>query len=117
MHKVVFKNYRGNLMKFVNKLSVISLIVLMFSFMNVVNAANLCKHSQTRSCDDVNKLPYSNDEKAKWCNGYFEASSETNAHQCEWAEVPAPLSNNKFVRWSCIANKEKCTATTYDPRY
>lgn len=96
-------------MKFFNKLSVLSLIVLMFSFMNVANAAR-CQHSQVSSCDHVNGLPYSDDEKAKICNGYFEATSSNDGHQCKW--------NNSFAFktgtevWSCIAIKDKCSIET-----
>ena len=54
-------------MKFVNKLSVIGLIVLMFSFMNVANAAKndppYC-NGGGRSCDDINKTNQTDDKKA-----------------------------------------------------
>lgn len=49
-------------MKFVNKLSVISLVVLMFSFMNVANAADAapppaiaaaCKGTRVAACNEI----------------------------------------------------------------
>ena len=40
-------------MKFFNKLSVISLIVLMFSFMNIANAAPACQAPIVSACSDI----------------------------------------------------------------
>ena len=116
MHKVVFKNYRGNLMKFVNKLSVISLIVLMFSFMNVANADN-CNGIQAKSCEDFNKGMATDDEKARQCNNSWVpiASSESHGNQCKWGEilVTKPGVKTFQTKWTCKANDdEKCLATS-----
>jgi len=41
-------------MKFVNKLSVVSLLVLMFSFMNIATAADQCVGTAVPSCKNMN---------------------------------------------------------------
>ena len=75
MHKVLFKNSRGNIMKFVNKLSVISLIVLMFSFMNVATAAN-CSGTAVSSCSKIT-------DQAS-CSSYFLKTTDFTGTQCKW---------------------------------
>ena len=76
MHEVVFKNYREKLMKFVNKLSVISLIVLMFSFMNIASAFN----SGDCTGDAVSTCAESKTQSA--CGGTFRPASPTK--YCVW---------------------------------
>ena len=63
-------------MKFVNKLSVISLVVLMFSFMNVANAAQPpdCRGNVVNFCNQ-SKTPSD-------CANTFRAAAPTK--QCAW---------------------------------
>ena len=79
MHKVVFKNYRGNLMKFVNKLSVLSLIVLMFSFMNVAVAAGNCPNVTPVSACNVYRTQTTCLE-----NYTRDRNSSTGYSSCKW---------------------------------
>ena len=65
-------------MKFVNKLSVISLIVLMFSFMNVANADS-CPAANPSSVCNTNKTQHN-------CLNNFtsDKNSSTGYSQCKW---------------------------------
>jgi hypothetical protein len=84
-----FKNLKGNLMKFVSKLSVLSFVVLIFSFMNVAQAKNknpppYCEGS-ARLCDDINKTNQTDDKKAFICNRTYQGvHSNGHATQCRW---------------------------------
>ena len=103
-------------MKFVNKLSVISLVVLMFSFMNVAQAAKndppYCNGNERSSCDDINKTNKTNDEKASMCNNtYTSVTTSERATQCKWGKMLLPPSqnNNKFgTVWSCQGGGGAC---------
>jgi len=63
-------------MKFVSKLSVISLLVLMFSFMNIANAANDgdCMGTTVDTCDQA--------KKPGACQGSFRPGNP--GIQCVW---------------------------------
>ena len=76
MHEVVFKNYRENLMKFVNKLSVIGLIVLMFSFMNIATAADACQGTSVTACSKIK-------DQSQCANNYL-TNSDGSGTQCTW---------------------------------
>ena len=80
-------------MKFVNKLSVLSLIVLMFSFMNVANAVICDDHSRNREvnqCEDNDKGDDTNDNKARVCNSSFEVDGSGDqagkGQKCKWTK-------------------------------
>ena len=60
-------------MKFVNKLSVISLIVLMFSFMNVAQAAD-CSGTGVKSCDQS--------KTESTCGTTYRTTAPS--YQCKW---------------------------------
>jgi len=95
-------------MKFVNKLTVLSLIVLMFSFMNVANAKNICAGNRSvKSCEEVNKMNFTDDEKARYCNNTYPESSTRTTNQCKWTAVPAPRSE-QFTRFTCNDSGSKC---------
>ena len=100
-------------MKFFNKLSVLSLIVLMFSFMNVANADD-CNGLQAKSCEDFNKGVVTDDEKARQCNNSWVPSSESHGNQCKWTEelVYSPKTKENEFKWTCKANGKKCFATS-----
>jgi hypothetical protein len=92
-------------MKFVNKLSALSLVVLMFSFMNVANAdatpPSNCVGRQVDSCDQINTLNISDDKKAKACNNSYQnvtATGQATPTQCKWTA----LQINRGVRYSCL---------------
>ena len=63
-------------MKFVNKLSVISLIVLMFSFMNVAQAAPACQGTKVTACSKVK-------DQSQCANNYL-ANSDGSGTYCKW---------------------------------
>jgi len=63
-------------MKFVNKLSVVSLLVLMFSFINIATADTaICKGTRLTFC---NKATTQSVCESSWRNG------DTKASQCVW---------------------------------
>ena len=66
-------------MKFFNKLSVISLIVLMFSFMNVANAANAAPVCQGTSVSACSKIK----DQSQCANNYV-TYSDGSGTQCKW---------------------------------
>ena len=77
-------------MQFVNKLSVLSLVVLMFSFMNVSQAAKndppYCNGGE-HSCDDINKTNQTDDKKAFMCNNSYQSvTTSERATQCKWTK-------------------------------
>ena len=63
-------------MKFVNKISVISLIVLMFSFMNVAQAAPACQGAAVSACSKVT-------DQSTCANSYL-TNSNGSGTQCKW---------------------------------
>jgi hypothetical protein len=63
-------------MKFVNKLSVISLIVLMFTFMNVATAAPACKGTKVTSCSKIK-------DQSQCANNYL-PNNDGSGTQCIW---------------------------------
>ena len=93
-------------MKFVNKLSVISLIVLMFSFMNVAGAVSAtgasgdmngdgnnnsssglptCPDYKETSCDRFNHMNKITDEKkVSMCNSSYIRKGAQSAVTCKW---------------------------------
>ena len=80
-------------MKFVNKLSVISLIVLMFSFMNVANAtycSDTSRNHETNQCEDIDKYNISSDAKARDCNASYEVDGSGDqagkGQKCKWTK-------------------------------
>jgi hypothetical protein len=92
-------------MKFVNKLSALSLVVLMFSFMNVANAdatpPSNCVGRQVDSCDQINTLNMSDDKLEQVCNNRYQivtASGQATPTQCKWTA----LQINRGVRYSCL---------------
>jgi hypothetical protein len=103
-------------MKFVNKLSVLSLVVLMFSFMNVANAKNICAGNHSvKSCDEVNKMNVTNDEKASRCNNTYPESSTRTTNQCKWTKVLVVKIHNHDnstaeaeAEWTCNDSGSKC---------
>jgi hypothetical protein len=76
-------------MKFVSKLSVISLIVLMFSFMNVANA-DYCddthRYREVNQCEDNDKANMTDDNKANLCNSSFERDESGKGQKCKWTK-------------------------------
>jgi len=81
-------------MKFVNKLSVISLIVLMFSFMNVASAdycSDTSRRYEVNQCEDIDKQQHSSsDAKAHSCNASFEVDGSGDqagkGQKCKWTK-------------------------------
>jgi hypothetical protein len=63
-------------MKFVNKLSVISLIVLMFSFMNIATAAPACKGTSVNPCSKI--------KVQSQCANYYSPHGDGTGTQCIW---------------------------------
>ena len=66
-------------MKFVNKLSVISLMVLMFSFMNVANAdvdAPQCQGTSVSACSKI--------KDPSQCANNFIKNKDGSHTQCKW---------------------------------
>jgi len=63
-------------MKFVNKLSVISLLVLMFSFMNVAQAADACQAPKVSACSSI--------KVASQCNSSSMVYSDGSGYKCMW---------------------------------
>ena len=63
-------------MKFVNKLSVISLLVLMFSFMNIAQAANACTGTAVNACSKIT-------DQSKCANSYL-TNNDGSGTQCTW---------------------------------
>ena len=69
-------------MKFVNKLSVLSLVVLMFSFMNVAQAADAaprpaCKGTRVAACNEIKGKSQCES------SNHFEVYN-ANGRQCAW---------------------------------
>ena len=62
-------------MNFVNKLSVISLLVLMFSFMNVATAVE-CTGSKVKACSNV--------KDQSTCASSYSGNSGGKGNQCIW---------------------------------
>jgi len=81
-------------MKFVNKLSVISLIVLMFSFMNVANAYNSgdCMTDAVKACGDS--------KTSGTCASTFAAGNP--AYTCSW---DSSTSTCKATKSTCYGPK------------
>jgi hypothetical protein len=80
-------------MKFVNKLSVLSLIVLMFSFMNVASAWTCDDNNRDHvvdQCEDIDKTKYTDDTKAAFCNRSFEVDGSGDqagkGQKCKWTK-------------------------------
>jgi hypothetical protein len=106
-------------MKFVNKLSVLSLVVLMFSFMNVSQAAKndppYCNGGE-RSCDDINKTNQTDDKKAFMCNNSYQSvTTSERATQCKWTkelELKIHNHNNSTAKaeavWRCNDSGGPC---------
>jgi hypothetical protein len=65
-------------MKFVNKLSVISLVVLMFSFMNVAQAADACQGTSVSACSKIK-------DQSQCANNYV-ANKDGSGKKCIWGE-------------------------------
>jgi len=63
-------------MKFVNKLSVISLIVLMFSFMNVASAADACTRAAVNACSQI--------KDQSTCANYYMKTRDGGGYNCIW---------------------------------
>ena len=83
-------------MKFFNKLSVISLMVLMFSFMNVANALPTCVGDGTNSCSA---------QKSKdLCESHHYVDSSRYT-QCKWL----PPKPNSFVKEGKCTDGDACT--------
>ena len=57
-------------MNFVNKLSVVSLLVLMFSFMNIAQAANPCTGTAVNACSKIT-------DQSKCANSYLSNNDGT----------------------------------------
>jgi len=95
-------------MKFVNKLSVISLIVLMFSFMNVAAAADYCgdthRHFEVDQCEDTDKTTLTDDNKANLCNSSFERDTSGKGQKCKWTKSKGA--------WTCKDTGGGCTITS-----
>ena len=90
-------------MKFVNKLSVISLVVLMFSFMNFAYAdptpPSYCVGKQVDSCDQINTLNKNDEKKGIACNNSYQNDTATGqSTQCKWTA----LKINRGVKYSCL---------------
>jgi len=88
-------------MKFVSKLSVISLIVLMFSFINVANAAIDCPGNGTRNESSV-------------CNTY---KSESLCLQNFTKDKNARLTGHSQCKWvnsKCYSGGTECYYTAPD---
>jgi hypothetical protein len=109
MYQVIFKNYRGNLMKFVNKLSVISLIVLMFSFMNAASAdycGDYDRKYERGQCEDVDTTNYTDDKKASICNSSFERDANGKGQKCKWTKSKGA--------WTCKDTGGGCGITVHN---
>ena len=66
-------------MKFVNKVSVLSLVVLMFSFMNVANAAvdaPKCQGTSVSACSTIK-------DQSQCANNYIK-NQDGSRTQCKW---------------------------------
>ncbi|WP_422679682.1 hypothetical protein [Candidatus Methylopumilus universalis] len=63
-------------MKFVNKLSVIGLFVLIFSFTNVAQAAPACQGTKVTACSKVK-------DQSQCANNYL-ANSDGSGTYCKW---------------------------------
>lgn len=64
-------------MKFINKLSVLSLIVLMFSFMNVANAADACQAPKVSACSNI--------KEASQCSSSSMVYADGSGFKCKWS--------------------------------
>ena len=100
-------------MKFVNKLSVISLVVLMFSFMNVANAdycSDSSRNHETNQCEDVDKTKVTDDEKALICNSSFEVDGSGDqagkGQKCKWTKSKGA--------WTCKDTGGGCGITVHN---
>jgi len=81
-------------MNFVNKLSVISLLVLMFSFMNIATADTaICKGTRLTYC---NKATTQSACEGSWRNG------GTKASQCLW------VNGTTAGTFTCSASSTAC---------
>jgi hypothetical protein len=113
MYQVIFKNYRRNLMKFFNKLSVISLIVLMFSFMNAASAdycGDYDRYREVDQCEDNDKGNQTNDTKAAFCNRSFERDGSGDqagkGQKCKWTKSKGA--------WTCKDTGGGCGITVHN---
>ena len=99
MQMQFFFKYRGKLMKLVNKLSVVSLIVLMFSFMYFANAGSdaLCRGTQVSNCGK------STTQSA--CESTWRGASGTPFQQCAWDASTSV----------CRANGNACSTNNWKP--
>jgi len=67
---------KRQLMKLFNKLSVLSLIVLMFSFMNIANAAPACQAPTVSACSSI--------KEASQCSSSSMVYSDGSGFVCKW---------------------------------
>ena len=102
-------------MKFVNKLSVLSLVVLMFSFMNVAQAAGVkgCpKNDALNDCSLINNIKGDDNKKAWECNNSFMRYTDGKFQACKWTQVllpPRPNQDNNFqTKWTCNDSGGQC---------
>jgi hypothetical protein len=105
-------------MKFVNKLSVIGLIVLMFSFMNVAQAAGVkgCpKNDALNDCSLINKVKGDDNKKAWECNNSFMRYTDGKFQACKWTKVLVVKIHNHDnstaeaeAEWTCNDSGGQC---------
>jgi hypothetical protein len=106
-------------MKFVNKISVISLIVLMFSFMNVAQAVNAAHDDNTNSpppppaCDSHSHkgtcsfwTPNIKNYKVN-CGLTYEFYN-TQAYTCQWKEETHDFTGKSYPA-GCFRTKGPCS--------
>ena len=82
MPMLFLKIYRGDVMKFVNKLSVISLLVLMFSFANFAHARTECQGSNVSFCNQATTQAAC--ESTYRGTPTFSSAQVNQTVQCKW---------------------------------
>jgi hypothetical protein len=71
-------------MKFVNKLSVIGLIVLMFSFMNILQADDGDGGALAPKCSGTSVSICANSKTQSKCEGTYRYQDGGKSQQCKW---------------------------------
>jgi hypothetical protein len=100
-----FFKLKGNTMKFLTKLSALSLLVLMFSFMNMAHANTACVGQAVPDCKSLQtqaacESSYNNTPQAKLCKWHMDEI------------VKSSSGKPTLVRAGCAEDAE-CTEATY----
>jgi len=95
-------------MKFVNKLSVVSLLVLMFSFVNIATADPVCPKNSVSECDDI--------KDAQTCKTTYQTKKGEYKY-CSWLDKDTTYNTDQgfqmTIKAGCSGSGPYCKKDTY----